>query len=204
MKITYLAHSCFIAEEDGYRVVFDPYEPGSVPGAGDVNVTAEMVICSHEHGDHNARECVTIEEGKPCPFEITRLESFHDDHKGKLRGKNTITILRGRNSLAHMGDIGCDLTEEQLQELKGVDVLLIPVGGFFTINAKQAKEMADAIGAKVVIPMHYRGKGFGYKVIGTVDAFTKLCENVKTCGDTIEVTDETEPQTAVLARKLAL
>ncbi len=205
MKITYLAHSCFVVEEDGWRVVFDPYEPGSVPGAGDVNEEANMVICSHEHGDHNARGCVKIVgEGVPCPFEIRQIQTYHDECNGAKRGKNTITLLKGRTSLVHMGDIGCPLTEEQIGELKGADVLLIPVGGFFTIDAAQAKAMADAIGARVVIPMHYRGEGFGYDVIGPVEAFTKLCDTVKEYGDTIEVDENTEPQTAVLARRLGI
>lgn len=202
MKITYLAHSCFAVEENNYRVVFDPYKPGSVPGCKDLQVTANKVICSHGHGDHNAAEQVEVVPGGECPFAITTIKSYHDDKKGLLRGRNNITILRGEVSLAHMGDIGCELKDDQYRELAGVDVLLIPVGGHYTIDAAQAKAMADRIGARVVIPMHYRGDGFGYDVIGPVTEFTKLCKDVKYYGDEIEVTPETEKQTAVLKCRL--
>ena len=202
MKITYLAHSCFAVEENGYKVVFDPYEPGSVPGCKDIDLTANLVIASHGHSDHNAVNRVKVVDGEECPFAISTIESYHDESKGSKRGRNNITILRGQVSLAHMGDIGCELTDEQYKELAGVDVLLIPVGGFFTIDAKAAKGMADRIGARVVIPMHYRGKGFGYPVIGPVTKFTKLCDDVKYYGDEIEVTPETEKQTAVLECRL--
>jgi len=198
MKITYLAHSCFLVEEKGYRVVFDPYKPGSVPGCRSLNVSANQVICSHGHSDHNATDQVRVVDGGVCPFEITTIKSYHDDKKGLLRGRNNITILRGEVSLAHMGDVGCKLKDDQYRQLAGVDVLLIPVGGHYTIDAAEAKKMADKIGARVVIPMHYRGDGFGYDVIGPVTDFTKLCDNVQYYGDEIEVTPATEKQVAVL------
>ncbi|MDO4803593.1 MAG: MBL fold metallo-hydrolase [Lachnospiraceae bacterium] len=202
MKITYLAHSCFIVEENGYRVIFDPYKPGSVPGCGPIHETANMVIASHGHSDHGAVDQVKVVEGGKCPFAITTIKSYHDDKLGLLRGKNKITVLRGQMSLAHMGDIGCKLKDSQLKELAGVDVLLIPVGGHFTINAAEAKALADKIEARVVIPMHYRGDGFGYDVIGPVTEFTKLCTDVRYYGDEIEVTPKTERQTAVLKCRL--
>ena len=97
-----------------------------------------------------------------------------------------------------MGDIGCDLTDEQYALLKGVDVLMIPVGGFFTIDAAAARKMADRIGARVTIPMHYKGKGFGYPVIGKVDQFTKISGNVTYNGSELTVDDSTPVQTAVM------
>jgi L-ascorbate metabolism protein UlaG (beta-lactamase superfamily) len=77
----------------------------------------------------------------------------------------------------HMGDIGCDLTDTQLDEIKGCDVLMIPVGGFFTINARQAYEMINLIEPRAVIPMHYRGDSFGYAQIGRREDFEKLFED---------------------------
>ena len=143
MKISYLGHSCFAIEEDGYRIIFDPYKNGTVPGCGDRDEEADLVICSHGHDDHNAAELIRKRTGVPCPFALTTIHSMHDDHGGKLRGTNDITIVRGKMSAAHMGDIGCDLTDEQYDLLKGVDVLMIPVGGFFTIDAVTAAKMAD-------------------------------------------------------------
>lgn len=198
MKINYLGHSCFAIEEDGYRVVFDPYRNGSVPGCRDLDEEADLVICSHGHDDHSAAELIRRKSGAFCPFELTTIHSFHDDHGGRLRGKNDITLVRGKISAAHMGDIGCDLTDEQYALLKGVDVLMIPVGGFFTIDAAAAAKMADRIGARVTIPMHYRGKGFGYPVIGKVEKFTKLCSNVTYNGWELTVDENTPSQTAVM------
>lgn len=201
MKITYLGHSCFAVEEDGFRVIFDPYRNGSVPGCRDLDEEADLVVCSHGHDDHNAADLIRKRTGSACPFTLTAVPSLHDDHGGKLRGKNDITIVRGKLSAAHMGDIGCDLTEEQYALLKGVDVLMIPVGGFFTIGAAEAKRMADRIGARVTIPMHYRGKGFGYPVIGKVDAFTKLCSDAQYYGSELTVDEDTPRQTAVMKAK---
>ncbi|MBR7046047.1 MAG: MBL fold metallo-hydrolase [Lachnospiraceae bacterium] len=198
MKINYLGHSCFAIEEDGYRIIFDPYKNGTVPGCGNLDEEADLVICSHGHDDHNAADLIRKREGSPCPFALTTIHSLHDDHGGKLRGTNDITIVRGRLSAAHMGDIGCDLTDEQYALLKGVDVLMIPVGGFFTIDAAAARKMADRIGARVTIPMHYKGKGFGYPVIGKVDQFTKISGNVTYNGSELTVDDSTPVQTAVM------
>lgn len=201
MKISYLGHSCFAIEEDGYRIIFDPYKNGTVPGCGDLDEEADLVICSHGHDDHNAEELIRKRTGVPCPFALTTIHSMHDDHGGKLRGTNDITIVRGKMSAAHMGDIGCDLTDEQYDLLKGVDVLMIPVGGFFTIDAVTAAKMADRIGARVTIPMHYRGKGFGYPVIGKVDKFTKLSSCVTSSGSELTVDENTPRQTVVMEAK---
>ena len=96
MKITYLAHSCFVVEENGYKVVFDPYEPGSVPGCKDVDLTANLVIASHGHSDHNAVNRVKVVDGEECPFAISTIESYHDESKGSKRGRNNITICADR------------------------------------------------------------------------------------------------------------
>ena len=171
MKINYLGHSCFAIEEDGYRIIFDPYKNGTVPGCGNLDEEADLVICSHGHDDHNAADLIHKREGSPCPFALTTIHSLHDDHGGKLRGTNDITIVRGRLSAAHMGDIGCDLTDEQYAALQGADALLMPVGGFYTVEPPMAKKMADRIGAAVTVPMHYRGINFGYPVIAELNDF---------------------------------
>ena len=131
---------------------------------------------------------------------VETIDTWHDDKEGALRGPNTIHILSdGQCRVAHLGDLGCDLTPEQTDRLRSLTALLVPVGGFFTINAAQAKELADEVAPAVVIPMHYRGKGFGYPVIGKVDKFTKLCDNVVTYpGSELELTPQISRQTAVL------
>ena len=78
MKITWIGHSCFKVEEAGYRIVFDPYDDGYVPGLGPVRETAEEVLCSHEHGDHNARKRVTLVSGSKSPFTVTKIRRLRN------------------------------------------------------------------------------------------------------------------------------
>lgn len=203
MKLTWLGHSCFKVESKGYTIVLDPYEDGSVPGCGNVRETADEVICSHEHFDHNARKLVTLKEHGPSPIKVTVISTYHDDKKGELRGTNKIHILDdGEVKVAHMGDQGCEPEPDQLEQLKGLDGVLMPVGGYYTIDAKMAKKLAQQIEPRVLVPMHYRGEEFGFDVLGTVKEYTDLCDDVKVYeGNTIEITKDTEKQTAVLAVK---
>ncbi len=200
MKITWLGHSCFIVESQGYQIVLDPYQDGSVPGFAPIRVEADQVLCSHGHGDHSGTECVSLRQGAASPFTVETIDTWHDDKNGAKRGHNTIHILSdGQCRIAHLGDLGCDLTLEQKDKLRRLTALLIPVGGFFTINAAQTKALVDELAPTVAIPMHYRGRGFGYPVIGKVDKFTKLCSNVITYPSSeLELTPQTSRQTAVL------
>ena len=199
MKITWLGHSCFLVSAEGYSVVFDPYADGSVPGLAPLRVTADAVYCSHDHHDHNARDLVTL-TGRVCPLHVEEIACYHDDKRGLLRGKNTVRILSAEGlRAAHLGDLGHMPGKKLLEALRGVDALLIPVGGYYTIDAATAKAVADAVGARVVIPMHYRLGGMGYDVIGTLDAFTDLCDNVRYYdSNTFELGADTPAQTAVL------
>lgn len=199
MKITWLGHSCFKIESKGCSVVLDPYQDGKVPGYTPVRETADQVLCSHGHGDHCGVECVTLRQGGTSPFTVETIDTWHDDQQGALRGTDTIHILDdGQCRIAHLGDLGCELTAEQKEKLKGLTALLIPVGGYYTIDAAQANKLAGELAPTVVIPMHYRGEGFGYDVIGTLDAFTALRSDVKEYGSELELTPETAKQTAVL------
>ena len=200
MKITWLGHSCFTVESQGYKIVLDPYKDGSVPGLAPVREEADQVLCSHGHGDHCGTECVTLRQGKPSPFTVETIDTWHDGKKGALRGPNTIHILSdGQCRVAHLGDLGCDLTPEQKDRLRNLTALLIPVGGHYTIDAAQAKRLADELSPTVTVPMHYRQAGVGFDVIGTVDQFTRLCDNVVTySGSELELTPQIVRQTAVL------
>ncbi len=199
MKLIWHGHSCFTVMADGYAAVFDPYIDGMVPGLAPLALTADAVYCSHGHDDHSARDKVTL-TGRTPSFTVEAVPSFHDDRHGLLRGKNTIHILSGEGlRVAHLGDLGHRLKGEALQKLRGVDALLIPVGGFFTIDAAMARRIVDDVGPRVVIPMHYRLGGMGFSKIAELSAFTDLCENVRYYEtNEFELTAETEAQVAVL------
>lgn len=200
MNITYLGHSCFKIESQGYSIVLDPYQDGKVPGYLPVRETADEVLCSHGHGDHCGVENVTLKRGGASPFTVETIDTWHDDRQGALRGADTIHILDdGQCRLAHLGDLGCELTPEQKDKLRGLTALLIPVGGYYTIDAAQAAALAEELSPAVVIPMHYRGDGFGYDVIGPLEAFTALRRDGKEYpGSELELTPDTAKQTAVL------
>ena len=145
-------------------------------------------------------EQVTLRQGGASPFTVEALDAWHDDQQGALRGPDTIHILDdGQCRVAHLGDLGCALTPEQKDKLRGLTALMIPVGGYYTIDAAQASALADELAPAVVIPMHYRGEGFGYDVIGPLEDFTALRSGVREHpGSVLELGPETPRQTAVL------
>ena len=170
IKIEYFGHSCFRISGLGQRIVLDPYEDGCVPGCPNLRLDAEFVYCSHEHHDHNAVQCARLcGDGVP-KFTVTELETDHDDAGGSKRGKNMIRIFDFDGiRVAHFGDLGRPLTARETQALQGLDCALLPVGGFFTIDAKQAAAIAAAISPRMVIPMHYRTEASGFNVIADID-----------------------------------
>lgn len=198
MKLIWNGHSCFTLETAEGSVVFDPYQEGAVPGFSALHLTGDLVLCSHDHRDHNACNAVTL-TGRSPAFQVEKIATFHDPEKGVLRGPNTIHIITAEEMrLCHAGDLGCELTKEQLERLTGLDVLLIPVGGYYTIDADQAAALVKTLRPRIVVPMHYRSDTFGYEVIGPVDAFLTHFDNVKRYeGNILEITKDTPAQTAV-------
>ena len=199
MKTTWLGHSCFILESGGFRALLDPYH--EVPGLPDTEAEADAVYCSHDHFDHGYTEKVRLTSGRENPFSVTEVQTFHDGKGGTLRGSNVIRkFTAGGVSVAHFGDLGHPLSPEQLAELGGCDAILIPVGGFYTIDAAGAKAAADAVGASVVVPMHYRDGAVGFDVLSTLDSFTGLYppEQVKRYGSSLTIEKGMEKQVAVL------
>lgn len=199
MNITWLGHSCFMLEAGGFRVLLDPYN--EVPGLPAAEAEADAVYCSHSHFDHAYTEKVRLTSGKTNPFAVTEVQTFHDDQGGALRGNNVIRkFTAGGVSVAHFGDLGHPLSPAQLEALGSCDAVLIPVGGFYTIDAPTAKAVAEAAGAPVVIPMHYRNGPVGFDVLGTLEDFTSLypAERVKRYGSALTVEKGMEPQVAVL------
>lgn len=178
IDITYHGHSCLEIDFDGYTVILDPYT--GVPGYPELSLQANEVFCSHNHRDHNYAEGVAILSKKhPSELKVTEIESFHDNQKGKLRGPNTIRIFEYQGTkIMHCGDIGCMPEEEQIQKMMGMDVVMIPVGGYYTMELDDCKKFLDRINPRIIVPMHYRGDGFGYDVIKTVEDFADIYQNV--------------------------
>lgn len=185
MKIEWFGHSCFKINDS---LVIDPYKDGSVPGYAPLHLTADKVICSHEHADHSGRECVTL-SGNNCALAIREVPSWHDEQQGALRGPNTIFIIEADGEkLVHLGDLGHFPDDTQLAAIKDADYLLIPVGGHYTIDAAMATKICAAATPKHIIPMHYRWGEHGYPVIAELDDFLAAAKNAGTeLADKIQV-----------------
>lgn len=184
MDITYLGHSSFKLRGKLATIVTDPF--GSTVGIPfPKHTVADIVTISHGHEDHNAAGAVEgnpFVVGGPGEYEvkgvgIVGLGVFHDDAGGTKRGKNTIyRIELDGISIVHVGDLGHELDSSQVDSLDGVDILLVPVGGVYTIDAGQAAKVVHEIGPSVVIPMHYNRSGLDQKIFSSlagVDAFLK-------------------------------
>lgn len=180
LTLTWIGHSCFQLECGTYTIVFDPYEDGYVPGCPPVRVCADLVLCSHDHKDHGASHLVQrIEDaGRENPFRVEVLHTWHDDQRGALRGPDKIHILDdGTFRIAHLGDLGCELTDSEVEQLRNLDLLLVPVGGCYTIDARQAKHLVERLCPRLVVPIHYRGENFGFDVLAPVKDYTDLCSH---------------------------
>lgn len=199
MVLKWNGHSCFTLETSQGSVVFDPYEDGSVPGLAPLHLSADVVLCSHDHRDHNAKQVVAL-TGRTPSFQVETLSTYHDPVQGTLRGPNTIHIISTVGMrLIHLGDLGCSLAPEQEARLEGADVLLVPVGGYYTIDASQAQALVQSLAPRIVVPMHYRSDSFGYDVIAPLEDFLALRGDVvRYSSNTLELTPDTPSQTAVL------
>ena len=200
MRITWLGHACFAVEHEDYRVVIDPFR--DVPGFRDIAAEADAVLCSHGHYDHAYTDGIKLREGKGSPFAVETVATCHDEKGGTLRGENTVHILRAAGqTLVHLGDLGHLLSEEQAERLAGCDVLLIPVGGTYTVDGDMAAQIVKCLQPRVVVPMHYRSETFGFDNIDTADTFLAHfpAELVRRFGeDFLELTADTPAQVAVL------
>jgi len=206
MKLTYFGHSSFLVQAaDDTRIIIDPYRHGSYDGAvryAPVGETADVVVATHTHDDHGATDTVP---GQPRVLvhpdsvtvgqvRITGVHVAHDDTGGSQRGKNTIVIIDdGEIRLAHAGDLGHTLDEATVKALGPIDVLLVPVGGYFTIDHKQAAAVVEAVNPRVVIPMHYKTEKIDFP-IGPVEPFLATQKKVEhKDSPTLEITKATLP-----------
>lgn len=206
MRITWLGHASFLIESsDGVRIITDPYESGAFGGAlalGPLAESADIVTVSHEHEDHNAveavlgRPVVVRRAGEESGIAFRVVESYHDPSQGSQRGKNRIFAFKVDGmSIVHFGDLGHQLDAQQLRPLKdhGADILLVPVGGHFTIDAKTAEGLVSDLSPSVVIPMHVKNDRVNFP-IAEVGEFTKGKSNVREVGgSSVEIIQENLP-----------
>lgn len=165
MLIRQIAHAEFLIEtEGGMRIVTDPYGEGC--GYPVKRLRADAALVSHDHHDHNAVETleglttVIDQPGVYTPaaeVRVTALQSYHDNEQGAKRGKTLLFLMEAEGlRIVHLGDLGCGLTREQAEQLDRPDVLMIPVGGFFTIDGKTAAGIMEQLQPVVTLPMHYK------------------------------------------------
>jgi len=195
MKIKWLGHATFLITSDtGTRLILDPYAPGEDLTYGEIKESADIVTVSHDHGDHNnvaavggnpevVRGAVALET-KGIKFK--GIPTYHDDVGGKKRGDNTIFCCEVDGvRVCHLGDLGHPLSNQQVAELGKVDILLIPVGGFFTIGPEVATEVCAQLTPRVIIPMHYKNDKCRFPLAG-VEEFLQGKKDVSQL-DTSEV-----------------
>lgn len=201
MKLSWLGHSCFLLESNGFRLLTDPYH--DVPGLPDIQEEADAVFCSHQHFDHAYLAGVHLLPGKEPPFSIRTVETFHDPEGGSLRGKNTIHCFSAEGiTVVHLGDLGHLLSPEQIRAIGPCDVLLIPIGGVFTIDPVEAKEIVEALSPSVVIPMHYRLGEIDFPELSCANEFISRfpSEQVhKYSGNTLSLTNNLSQEIALLS-----
>jgi L-ascorbate metabolism protein UlaG (beta-lactamase superfamily) len=190
IEIQYYGHSCFQVSYEGHSAVFDPYEDDSVPGLKlPAGIRSDAVYCSHEHTDHNAAHL--IQTSGRDPFPLFRASVPHDDVQGAKRGFTDMTFLKvGCDTIVHLGDIGRMPTEEEYEALQKAAVLMIPVGGYYTIDASQAAEIIAKVQAPLNIVMHYRRGNQGYDVLADLDQIKKDIPSLKILSETKLIFDE--------------
>lgn len=185
MDIKYLGHSSFFIKSKDARVVTDPYD--STIGIKFPKTEADIVTISHHHGDHNKVEGVTgspLIIDWPGEFEkngvrIFGYQTFHDKKKGEERGENIMYKFIADNiSIVHCGDLGLVPDDNFLEEVGAVDILLVPVGGYYTIDASEAVELVKKIEPSIVIPMHYNRNDLNQETFGKLSGIEDFLKKI--------------------------
>jgi len=215
MKIAWYGQSCFkllvkVNNGDKITLIIDPFdkEIGLTPPRGN----ADIVIVSHDHHDHNNVKSISgnpfLIDG-PGEYDVKKVfikgvYSFHDNKKGQERGTNTIWVIEAEEmKICHLGDLGQDaLSDKQLEKIGEIDVLMIPVGGVYTIDGSEAVKIINQIEPKVVIPMHYKIPGLNVK-LNSVDKFLEEIGGAKETMEelSIQKNDLTEEEMKVVVMK---
>ena len=202
MYITWHGHACFELGNE-IKILFDPHDGKSI-GLKPPIATPDIVLVSHQHFDHNAIRAIHgkfkvydhVGEWREGDVEIKGVKAYHDEFGGRRRGEIVMfrVSMEGVNFL-HTGDLGHILPDSLIAEVEPVDILFIPVGGVFTVDAKKAYRIVEKLEPKVVIPMHYRVGGLTLS-INTVEPFLAMFpeEDVVHVGKSIEFEKEDLPE----------
>jgi len=205
MHITWLGHSCFKVQDkigsDAITIVTDPFDKDT--GFKVPNFEADIITVSHNHHDHNNADAL---RGKPFVINaageydvkgisIEGIDSHHDEKEGADRGRNVIYWMEMEGiAIVHLGDLGHVLTDKQLEKIGKCDILMIPVGGKYTIDAKKAVEVINQIEPRIVIPMHYKTAGSKITDIDGVEKFVKELGIKPTEEEKLKITKKDLPQ----------
>lgn len=206
VKIEYLGHASFLLTTSaGTRIVTDPFDPAAYSDTMKYrrfDGNADIVTISHEHRDHSE---VAAVKGSPIIIkgdgkfiaeeaEFLGVGTFHDDDRGSKRGRNTVFVISVDGlRIAHMGDLGHVLTADQAAEIGAVDVVLLPIGGYYTIDANQAWKVADQVSAQIVVPMHYSNEKCSFPIAGVEDFIAGRSNVTRDGVSSLDVTPETVP-----------
>ena len=177
MKIKWIGHASFMITSDTWtKIINDPYATSNNLSYGEIKESADIVTISHDHSDHSNASAV---RGNP---EVVRgtaeikeigfkgIPCHHDEAGGSKRGRNTIFCFETDGiRVCHLGDLGHELSDKQVAELGKVDILLIPVGGFYTIDARVASQVCNKLAPRVVIPMHYKNNKCDFPITSVDD-----------------------------------
>jgi L-ascorbate metabolism protein UlaG (beta-lactamase superfamily) len=187
MKVKWIGHACFlITAENGLKVITDPYAVGGGIRYSPIKEAADVVLVSHEHSDHNN---VSVVHGRPeilkgsgdktaKGIRFKGIAVHHDASQGRERGPNTVFGFSIDDiRFCHLGDLGHELSSEEVGEVGSVDVLFIPVGGFYTIDAAVASRVCEQLNPAVIIPMHFKTSQCAYP-IAPVEDFLRGKKNV--------------------------
>ena len=204
MKIVNLGHACYLLKSKTVAVVIDPYRNRSVPNLKLPRVEANYVFCSHDHYDHDAKNLISIVPTNE-EMNVKTVVVPHDHHNGEHRGLNTMHFfdIDGYRIL-HTGDLGCIPSKEVLEQMKNVDILLAPINGYYTISAKELKEIMDIVNPKITIPIHFFKKenSSGYPDGGQIDEFKSLVGGyLEVNGYEIEVNENLFKNRVVIFKK---
>lgn len=186
MDITYLGHSSFLIKTREAKIVTDPFDAKMV-GLPYPKVTANIVTTSHQHGDHNNAKAIG---GEPHVFDwpgefeknsvrIFGFQSYHDTKKGAERGENIVFKFDMEGmSVVHLGDLGYVPDEKLVEDIGNVDVLMLPVGGFFTMGSTEAAETVKKLDPFIVIPMHYNTPGMNPEIAEKLEPVTTFLQKM--------------------------